>query len=172
MLDLYDPDRSQTPRYLGDSRTWNDFLNEFPSEIAKQRNKKGAGLRILTETISSPTLANQFKNLFTDFPEARWYQYEPVNHDNALAGAQMAFGRMVETIYHFDKANVVLSLDSDFLMSGPASVRYAKDFMNKRRVRQDKRDTNRLYVVETSLSNTGALADHRLVVTPSEFESV
>src|ERR1041385_3818490 len=100
VLDLYDPDRSQTPRYLGNIRTWENFLGEFRNEVAKQRDKKGAGLRILTETISSPTLANQLQNLLKDFPEARWHQYEPVNHDNSLAGAQITFGRSVETIYH------------------------------------------------------------------------
>ena len=79
----------------------------------------------------------------------------------------MALGRFAETIYHFDKANVVLSLDSDFLMSGPGSVRYARDFMARRR---NKTQTNRLYVLETSVSNTGAVADHRLAIKPSDFE--
>jgi len=172
VLDLYDPDRSQTPLYLGEIRTWGNFLTDIRTEAAKQRDKKGSGLRILTETITSPTLGDQLKNLLVDFPQAKLHQYEPVNRDNAIAAAQLALGRPVETIYHFDKANVVLSLDNDFLMSGPGSVRYARDFMSKRRVRREKLDTNRLYVIETSVSNTGALADHRLAVKPSEFERV
>ena len=172
VLDLYDPDRSQTPLYLGEIRTWGDFLTDLRGEVTKQRDKKGAGLRILTETITSPTLGDQLKKLATDFPQAKWHQYEPVNRDSSLAGAQTAVGRFVETIYHFDKANVVLSLDSDFLMSGPGSVRYARDFMTKRRVRRDKTQPNRLYVIETGVSNTGAIADHRLAIKPSEVESV
>ncbi len=172
VLDLYDPDRSQTPLYLGEIRTWGDFLTDIRAEVAKQRDKKGSGLRILTETVNSPTLGDQLKNLLVDFPQAKWHQYEPVNRDNAIAAAQMALGRPAETIYHFDKANVVVSLDSDFLMSGPGSLRYARDFMAKRRVRREKTDTNRLYVIETSVSNTGAMADHRLAIKPSEFEAV
>ncbi len=172
VLDLYDPDRSQTPLYLGEIRTWGDFLTDIRAEVAKQREKKGSGLRILTETVNSPTLGDQLKNLLVDFPQAKWHQYEPVNRDNAIAAAQMALGRPVETIYHFDKANVVVSLDSDFLMSGPGSLRYARDFMAKRRVRREKTDTNRLYVIETSVSNTGAMADHRFAIKPSEFEAV
>lgn len=172
VLDLYDPDRSQTPLYLGEIRTWGDYLSDSRRELAKQRDKKGAGLRILTETISSPTLAYQLQNLLKDFPLAKWHQYEPINRDNVLGGAQLALGEFVETIYHFDQANVVLSLDSDFLMSGPASVRYAHDFMTRRRVRKDNARMNRLYVVESTPSSTGAIADHRLPLRPTEIESL
>ena len=172
VLGLYDPDRSQTPLYLGEIRTWGDFLSEFRGDVTQQRDKRGAGLRILTETISSPALADQLKNLLTAFPEARWHQYEPINRDNEVAGMQTALGRAAEVVYHFEKANVVLSLDADFLMCGPATVRYSHDFMAKRRVREGKTDSNRLYVVESSLSNTGAMADHRLAIKPSEIEAV
>jgi Fe-S-cluster-containing dehydrogenase component len=172
VLDLYDPDRSQTPLYLGEIRTWGDYLSDFRRELAKQRNKKGAGLRILTETISSPTLADQLQSLLNDFPQAKWHQYEPLTRDNVIEGARLAFGDDVETIYHFDKANVVLSLDADFLMSGPAAVRYSRDFATKRRVRKGMTQTNRLYVVEGMPSNTGAMADHRLPMKLSEIEEV
>jgi Fe-S-cluster-containing dehydrogenase component len=170
ILDLYDPDRSQTPLYLGEIRSWGDFLSDFQREIAKQRDKRGAGLRILTETVSSPTLADQLQKLLTDFPQAKWHQWEPCNRDNELLGARTALGQFVETIYHFDKARVVLSIDADFLMNGPASVRYSRDFMNGRRVRQDRVEMNRLYVVECTPSNTGFIADHRLSIMPSQIE--
>jgi molybdopterin-containing oxidoreductase family iron-sulfur binding subunit len=172
VLDLYDPDRSQTPLYLGEIRTWGDFLSGFRRELARQRDQRGAGLRILTETISSPTLADQLKKLLIEFPQAKWHQYEPINRDNVLEGAHLAFGDYVETIYHFDRANVVLSLDADFLMRGPARVRYARDFMKKRRVRRDNPQMNRLYVAECMPSNTGAIADHRLPIKASAIESL
>ena len=172
VLDLYDPDRSQTPLYLGEIRTWGDFLTDLRPQLTKQRDNKGASLRILTDTVTSPTLGDQLKKLLVDFPQAKWHQYEPINRDNSMAGTQMVLGRFAEAVYHFDKANVVLSLDSDFLMSGPGSVRYARDFMSKRRVRRDKTQMNRLYVVETGVSNTGAIADHRIAIKPSECELV
>src|SRR5439155_17373410 len=100
--------------------------------------KKGAGLRILTETITSPTLAEQMKQILTDFPEAKWHQYEPVNRDNARAGAIMAFGQPVNTIYDFSKADRILSLGSDFLAAMPGTLRYARDYAAKRRLIADK----------------------------------
>src|SRR5712664_2817522 len=150
ILTLYDPDRSQTPVYRGETRPWSQFMAEIRGLIDKENDglkaKKGAGLRFLTETITSPALAAQMKQILTDFPEAKWHQYEPVNRDNARAGAIMAFGQDVNTIYDFSKADRILSLGSDFLACLPGSLRYARDFAAKRRVNGEKSEMNRLYV--------------------------
>src|SRR5438132_2423994 len=102
ILSLYDPDRSQTPLYRSETQPWTAFVAEIRGLIEKENDgikaKKGAGLRFLTETVTSPTLAAQMKQILTDFPEAKWHQYEPVNRDNARAGAIMAFGQPVNTI--------------------------------------------------------------------------
>ena len=103
------------------------------------------------------------------FPGAKWHSYEPVNRDNAHAGDRLAFGTDVNTIYRFENAEVILSLDSDFLFSGPANVRYARDFAGKRRVAQGKVAMNRLYAIEATPSVTGAMADHRMALRPSEI---
>src|SRR5882724_1359967 len=80
ILTLYDPDRSQTPLYRGETRPWSQFVAEIRGAIDKEgdgiKAKKGAGLRFLTETITSPSLAAQMKQILTDFPEAKWHQYE------------------------------------------------------------------------------------------------
>src|SRR5262249_21962143 len=128
ILGLYDPDRSQTVTYLGNSWTWGDFLNQTKNALDGQRGKQGNGLRILTETVTSPTLAAQIKALLTAYPNAKWYQYEAGGRESARAGAMLAFGQPVNTIYRFEKADVVLSLDADFLASGPGFLRYARDF--------------------------------------------
>src|SRR5882724_7620289 len=137
ILTLYDPDRSQTPLYRGETRPWSQFVAEIRGAIDKEgdgiKAKKGAGLRFLTETITSPTLAAQMKSILADFPEAKWHQYEPVNRDNARAGAMMAFGQPVNTIYDFSKADRILSLGSDFLSAMPGTLRYARNFAAKRR---------------------------------------
>jgi MoCo/4Fe-4S cofactor protein with predicted Tat translocation signal len=177
VLTLYDPDRSQTVAYLGEISSWGQFLVELRRALAQLRQQQGAGLRVLTETVTSPTLAGQLKELLTDFPQAVWHQWEPVGRDNARAGAQLAFGTDADTLYHFDKTDVVLSLGADFLAVGPASVRYARDFMARRRVRAaDARgqaaQMNRLYVVECTPSCTGASADHRLPVRASEIQAI
>ena len=134
--------------------------------------KQGAGLRFLTETVTSPTLAAQIEALRTEFPQAKWHQYEPVNRDNARAGAMMAFGQPVNTIYDFSKAERILSLDSDFLACLPGSLRYARDFAAKRRITEGRKEMSRLYVVESTPTITGANADHRWSVKPSEIGSV
>jgi molybdopterin-containing oxidoreductase family iron-sulfur binding subunit len=171
VLQLYDPDRSQTELYLGDPRTWGDFLSELRASLDGQRSKQGSGLRILTETVTSPVLADQMKRLLVLYPQAKWHVYEPAGRDGARMGAQMAFGQFVNTVYQFDKADVVLSLDADFLTNGPGSVRYARDFMSRRRLTGGAKEMNRLYVVESTLTTTGAKADHRMPIKASEVES-
>src|SRR5947209_20470250 len=137
ILTLYDPDRSQTPLYRGEYRPWSSFVAEIREAIEKENDglkaKKGAGLRFLTETITSPTLAAQMKQILTDFPEAKWHQYEPVNRDNARAGAIMAFGQDMNTIYDFSKADRILSLGSYFPSAMPGTLRSARDYAAMRR---------------------------------------
>jgi MoCo/4Fe-4S cofactor protein with predicted Tat translocation signal len=183
VLTFYDPDRSQTVTHLGQTRTWDEalqairtaFRTAMEEQKKKQKEWRGAGLRLLTETIVSPTLGQQLHELLEAFPEAKWHQYEPLHRDMAFRGAQLAFGRAVNTYYDFTKADVVLSLDADFLTCGPGNLRYVADFMSRRRVRTSERDArsatmNRLYVVETTVSSTGAKADHRLALRAQDIE--
>src|SRR5256714_6219646 len=141
ILTLYDPDRSQTPLYRGESAPWSQFVAEIRTGLDKENDglkaKKGAGLRFLTETITSPTLAAQMKQILSDFPEAKRHQYEPVNRDNARAGAVMAFGQDVHTTYDFSKADRILSLGSDFLNAWPGNLRYARDYARRRGIDRD-----------------------------------
>jgi MoCo/4Fe-4S cofactor protein with predicted Tat translocation signal len=172
ILSLYDPDRSQTLSYRGDIRTWSAFLGALRGVLELERPRRGAGLRILTETCTSPTLARQLQAVLADFPAARWHQYEPVGRDQVRAGARLAFGTAVETRYVVDKARVVVSLDADILGVMPGSVRYSRDFAAARRVRDSHVEMSRLYVVESAPSNTGAKADHRLALKPSAIVAV
>lgn len=172
ILTLYDPDRSQVILNRGSITMWGKFLDGIRLPLEIQRSLKGAGLRILTETVTSPTLGSQIKALLEIFPQAKWHQYEPANLDAIRAGSMMAFGEIVQTHYHFDKADVVLSLDGDFLGSGPAHVRYAHDFAARRHVEGTKASMNRLYVAESMPSITGSMADHRLRVKSGHIESL
>lgn len=164
ILELYNPERSIYIREDGEIATWEDFLLALDGVQLGD----GTGVRILTETVTSPTLAAQLEALLEMYPNAKWYQYEPIARDNVYEGAMMAFGEAVNTVYRFDQANVVLSLDANFLSSMPGSVRYAHDFMSGRKVREDNAEMNRLYVVESAPSNAGAMADHRLALRASE----
>jgi molybdopterin-containing oxidoreductase family iron-sulfur binding subunit len=161
ILGLYDPDRSQSVMSMGDQRSWQAFLSAIRGPLSAQKTLQGAGIRILTPTISSPTLADQLRNFLKVYPQAKWHVYEPVNRDNVLEGAKMAFGQPVETRYDFSKADVIVSLDADFLYAGfPGNTKYIRDFAARRN--PDGANMNRLYVIESTPSSTGAKADHRL----------
>ncbi|MEW6272688.1 MAG: TAT-variant-translocated molybdopterin oxidoreductase [Thermodesulfobacteriota bacterium] len=169
VLTLYDPDRSQVVRRVDEILTWEAFSLALAAALEAQAERGGAGLRILTETVSSPTLGAQLAALLERFPQARWHQYEPLAADNAVAGARLAFGTDVNTVYRFDQADVVLSLDADFLSCGGAHLRYSRDFVARRRLVDGARDMNRLYVVESTPSNTGVKADERLALRASRI---
>ena len=164
VLGLYDPDRSQLLLELGEIRTWNAFVQRLQAALRAQQSQGGAGIRILTGTVTSPTLGDQVRSLVTRFPKARWHQYEPSGRDNVRLGARLAFGESIETRYDFSRADVVLSLDADVLIASPGSLRYARDFADRRRVRGGQARMSRLYMIETSPTATGTLADHRLAI--------
>jgi MoCo/4Fe-4S cofactor protein with predicted Tat translocation signal len=170
ILNLYDPDRSRTLTYLGDIRVWDDFVSALRSALDAQRGLGGSGIRILTETVTSPTLAAQLDAILKEFPAAKWHQWEPAGAHSARAGAVMAFGRPMDTRYDFTKANVVLTLDADFASAGPGRLRYIRDHTATRRLDGGKTTMSRLYAVECSPGLMGSQADHRLRLKPSEVE--
>jgi molybdopterin-containing oxidoreductase family iron-sulfur binding subunit len=168
LLDLYDPDRSQTVTHLGGIRSWPRFVDAIRGPLNAQKGLGGAGIRILTQTVSSPTLAAQLRTFLGIYPQAKWHVYEPVNRENVSAGAQMAFGQPIETQYKLDGADVILSLDADFLYAGfPGSSRYIRDYAGRR---DPDKNINRMYVVESTPSPTGVKADHRLPLRAGEIE--
>ena len=170
LLTMYDPDRSQSVTSMGDQRSWQAFLSAIRGPLSAQKALQGAGIRILTPTISSPTLADQLRNFLKIYPQAKWHVYEPANRDNVLEGAKLAFGQPVETRYDFEKADVIVSLDADFLYAGfPGNVRYIRDFA-KRRNPDGK--MNRLYVIESGATTTGAKADHRWPMRASDLGAI
>ncbi len=166
ILNLYDPDRAQTVLNNGQISTWGSFLGQLTGLMADNNIR----LRLLTETVTSPTLANQIGTLLQQYPQAQWHQYEPINRDSARAGALLAFDADLEVVYHFDQAETILALDADFLMGMPGSVRYARDFSDKRRLSGGQLAMNRLYAVECTPTITGATADHRLPLRAGEIE--
>ncbi len=184
VLTLYDPDRSQNVTHLGKPSTWDDALLALRAALDEQRPKRGAGLRLLTETVVSPTLGDLILNgVLKEFPEAKWHQYEPLARDSAHRAATAAYGEPVHTYYRLHDlekntrlAEVIVSLDADFLGGGfPGGVRYTAEFTAGRRVRTGAADAgkanmNRLYVVEPALTNTGAKADNRLALRAFDVE--
>ena len=170
VLDLWDPDRAQAVRHRGQETTWEHFVAALSARLSALSVNTGTGLRILTESVTSPTLGNQLHALLDRFPGVRWHQYQPINRDRAYEGSRLAFGEALEARYHFGEARVVLSLDGDFL--GSPGVRYAHDFVGARRGSDAQPDPGRLYVVECTPTLTGSFADHRYAVRFGEIEPI
>ncbi len=161
VLDLYDPDRSRNVTFAGEISSWGAFDARLQA-VLTSRQQDGRGLRLLTGPITSPTAAGQLADLRKRFPNMVWHQHDPMEPVNTRGAARLAFGAPLRPIYDFGPARVILSLGSDFLFEEPLSVRYAREFVNGRRVRAGRAAMNRLYVVEPTMTLTGSMADHRL----------
>ena len=167
LLDLYDPDRSQHPLARGQSATWSDFGMAFGRAVKALPNG-GEGLYFLSETITSPTLAGQWKQVQALYPQAKLVQWDPVNRDSARAASKAAFGSYVDAQYKLSDADVIVSLDADFLggIAHPGFLPLAGAYAERHRYEEDK-PMNRMYVIETMPTVTGFKAEHRLSLKPS-----
>ncbi|MGD0682194.1 MAG: TAT-variant-translocated molybdopterin oxidoreductase [Terracidiphilus sp.] len=159
LLDLYDPDRSQHVTYRGENREWAEFAVEFRNKVIS--TKDGTGIYFLSETITSPTLARQWKEVQAKYPKAKLVQYDP-----AIAGTAAASGLNVQ--YDLADADVIVSLDADFL-SGAAFPGFHKLVRQYAERRKDPTKLNRLYAIESTPTTTGLKAEHRLGLRASEI---
>ncbi|MBM3980116.1 MAG: 4Fe-4S dicluster domain-containing protein [Planctomycetes bacterium] len=164
VLDLYSPDRVMSEKYPGvmegrAARKWEDFDRFARGHATELAQAKGKGFYILTEQSPAPAVRELRKAMQEKYPQASWHTYEPTDTSEALKGAEMAFGKKLEVRYRFDKAERVLALDCDFLGADADSVFHAREFAAKRK---DEAHMNRLYVVESTYTITGTMADHRL----------
>jgi molybdopterin-containing oxidoreductase family iron-sulfur binding subunit len=170
ILGLYDPDRSKTSTYLRRIRPWSAFLSALRQTLDGHRKTQGAGMRILTGTVVSPTLSEQLRALLKEYPGARWHQFDPAGLHHTRAGSRLAFGSYAQVQYRLDKADVILAFDAEPLACGAGNLRYMHDFARRRNFKYWRPEMNRLYAVESSPSSTGAMAEHRVALAPSEVE--
>jgi MoCo/4Fe-4S cofactor protein with predicted Tat translocation signal len=176
ILTLYDPARSQAVLRDGRAAMASTFLVEVDQVLRAQAASGGAGLRLLTGTVTSPTFAAQIKDFAARYPNARWHHWEAAAPHHARAAAQQAFGRPVAVRYDLTHADVIATFDADLLASGPGAVPNSRQFADRRRLREASADLtqsmNRLYAVESSPTCTGSIADHRLPLAPAELEAL
>ena len=172
ILGLYDPDRSQRVMDKGSERTWADFVSAWRTLYEKFSANQGAGLAVLSESFNSPTLARLVREFKAKFPQAVWATYEPVSAENIFEGARVATGKPLQAVYSFDAADVIFSLDSDFLKSEADNVSASRGYGEGRRITSENDSMNRLYVVESTYSLTGSVADHRMRVSSKNIASV
>src|SRR5215472_14980626 len=167
LLNLYDPDRSARILQNSKETSWETF-----QDYVKGLNLgDGSGLRFLSETVTSPSLMALRADTLRKYPKAKWIEYESFQRTNGHEGAMLAFGQPVKIQTNFDRAKVILALDSDFLGWDWTTPLPTKQFSSRRRVasEEDFEKVNRLYSVESQFSITGANADHRLRLAGSEI---
>src|ERR1700678_2900515 len=159
LLDLYDPDRSQKTLYRGEPREFAEFAQQLRMKAAS--SKDGTGLYFLSATITSPTLARQWKAVQAAYPKATLVQYDP-----AIAGTALASGQTAQ--YQLTDADLIVSLDADFLSgaSYPGFHKLVGDYAARRK---DPSRLNRLYAIESTPTTTGLQAEHRLGLRASEI---
>jgi MoCo/4Fe-4S cofactor protein with predicted Tat translocation signal len=171
LLDLYDPDRSTKVLLRGQPSAFADFQEAFTKAV--KQTSGGQGVYFLSETITSPTLAAQWKQVQAKYPQAKLVQWEPVNRDSAMAASKAAFGNYTDAQYKLENADVILSLDADFLggIAQPGFLPMAAAYAERHRYEEGK-TMNRMYVVESGATVTGFKAEHRLAVKPSDVETI
>jgi Fe-S-cluster-containing dehydrogenase component len=171
LLDFYDPDRAAALTLRGvpsDATALRTALSQRRAALAQTR---GAGLRILTGGIASPSLAARLDAVLAQYPAAQWHRWEGIDRDGPRRGALLAYGRPVEVVPRLAQADVILALDSDLLSSAPGHLAHARDFAARRNPTRIAR-MSRLYAIEPTPTLTGAMADHRLIANPSEMLAV
>ena len=191
LLQLYDPNRSRHARNAHTAAHANDghadgghggghndhevdvwaehaiWLEDATSDLVA---KQGAGLHICMPPSTSPSLLAAVKRMKEgSFPKAKFHTWTALHRDNELQGAEMAFGKPMATNYDFAKADVVLSLDSDFLATDGNNLANARAWASRRR---EAKNLNRLYAVESIFSTTGTAADHRFRTKSGDIPAV
>jgi len=177
VLELYDPDRAravvQVEAGQAFYRSWDEFAGFARRHFDALKASGGAGLAVLCEATSSPSMAALRARFRETFPSAGWYEYEAISRDNERLGTRAACDRVLRPQYALERADVIVALDADLLMTHPAAVKHTRDFAAGRDVdasgrrRDSGRPMNRLYAVESAFTVTGAAADRRLAV-PAE----
>jgi MoCo/4Fe-4S cofactor protein with predicted Tat translocation signal len=174
ILGLYDPDRGtklvQRSGQQVFTKSWTDVDDELDGWIRDWRAADGEGLAVLVEPTESLALRQMLDRFQQTYPAAKVYQHASIPRDNAVRGAQLAFGQPYRSRLALDQAQVIVALDADFLVDDPDALRLARDFAAGRDADQGK--MNRLYAVESQFTVTGASADHRLAVKSSEMSAV
>ena len=168
VLDLYDPLRWQTVRYLNKPSSWPNFRGRLLGKWSDLHERGGEGLHILTGPLTSPSFLAQFQAMLTMMPRAKWYTHSATGGRHSYAGTISAFGAPLETRYRLEAARVIVSLDGDFLDAGPQQVGQSHDWISARRASVAKAPLLALYAAASIPTLTAAKADHPVVATPAE----
>lgn len=175
ILSLYDPDRLRNVSHLSsesgqlEDSSWSDFSQFWDGLSQDLQASQGQSLAFLCENWNSPSLARLKREVQELFPAATWVHWEPFSDVSILEACRNLTGENCRPVYHLDRARKILSLEADFLYLETESVRYARDWADSRNVNETTNSISRLYVLESGLSTTGACADHRVALSPTQL---
>ncbi|MEK0083951.1 TAT-variant-translocated molybdopterin oxidoreductase [Benzoatithermus flavus] len=173
VLELYDPDRSQSPTLLGKESGWDQAVQAMVTARRDWLRNGGEGVRLLVEPTTSPTFRRQIEALRQQLPQLRLHAFEPVGKERREAAARLAFGRPLALRYALEHAAVVVSLEDDLLGPGPAQVDHALGWSARRRGGHDAgAEAIRLHVAESTPTLTGAMADTRRIVPSARIPAL
>ena len=160
LLQLYDPDRSQTIRHKGELATWDSFVADIGRRTSSVPG--GNGVALLLGHNGSPTVRRQLDRFRSSFPQSRVYSYEPTP---IVAGSQVPN-------YDLAAADVIVALDADIFTMLPGSLKFSREFGLRRDPERSPESHNRLYVAEPNPTPTGSIADHRVAVRSVDIAKV
>ena len=168
LLDFYDPDRAGYIQRGGVPSDLAGLSGALAGRRAALAAGRGAGLRVLTGSTTSPTSGAQMAALLALYPEARWHRWDGVSRDAVRQGAVLAYGRPVEIAPRVAAADVILALDSDLLSTAPGHLVHARGFASRRNPLRVPR-MSRVYAAEPTPTLVGAAADHRIAFGRGEM---
>lgn len=168
-LSLYDPDRLRYPvSNLEDGSVkpveW-EFADKDIAKALKNAADKGQEIALLMPKVSSPSVTALLSKFRKVYPTSKTYSYEYFDSFSRRSSWEKAYGESELPVIAWEKAEVILALESDFLGKGRGRVETVRKY-SARRNSLEVEKFNRLYAVEGSMSSTGMSADHRLRLRP------
>jgi len=167
VLSLYDNSRLRGPKVGKDKITWEDLDRQVVAKLDAIA-AKGGQIRIVSNTILSPSTKASIELFKAKYPTTQHIQYDQVSQYGMLKANEESFGTAIIPSYDFSKASTIVGVAADFLSTWIAPVEFSKQYGQTREVSEEKKDMSRHYQFESILSLTGANADHRTQIKPSE----
>lgn len=163
VLSLYDQERLTAPMAAGKKSDWETVDKEIKSALASSRN-----IRIISNTVLSPTTRKAVEDFIAKYPGAKHITYDPQSAHGLIQANQQSFGKAHLPVYNFSKADVIVSLDADFLGTWIAPVTYINQYTKRRKLSSSQKGMSRHYQFESNMTLTGSNADYRIPVKASQ----
>ncbi|MCB0631569.1 MAG: TAT-variant-translocated molybdopterin oxidoreductase, partial [Lewinella sp.] len=169
VLSLYDTSRLDGPYRISEGKLGSAAASweEIDAEIARALSANSR-IRIVANTIMSPTTKKAITDFKAAFPNTEVVMYDPVSSSALLQANAASFGLRVVPSYHFDKAKVIVGFEADFLGTWISPIEFAAQYVKGRKVSAGTKEMSRHIQVESAMSLTGSNADNRILVKPSE----